>query len=327
MKLSIVIPMYNTEKYIKSCIDSLLNQNISKKDYEIIIVDDGSNDKSLEIINNLYKDIENLKVISVKNGGQSYARNIGIDKANGEYLLFVDSDDYVAHNSLSEILDLAVEKQLDMLFFDIKRVNDIDNSYICRYKDLQNFNIVNGKKYFSNNNVNNGPWHFLISRTFIKANNIRFIEGRFCEDGMFLISCIFKARRVAHCDVDIYRYVCRNNSTVSIRDKKHLAKIIDDFLYAIEYINEYYEEAIREDLSQEFIKRLKSRRNSYIFFMQIRMIKAKLGYKHCKQILERLKKINCYKYERMSKEEYSDKRITIMWKILNNELIFGLLCR
>ena len=143
---------------------------------------------------------------------------------------------------------------------------------------------------------------------------------------MFLISCIFNAKRVSHCDVDVYRYVDRDDSTISKKSKEHLIKMIDDFAFAIGYINEYYERALKAELSPKFIRRLKSRRNSYIFFMQVRMIKAKLGYKHCKEILKRLKKINCYKYERMNKEEYKGIKITIMWRILNNKIVFSLLC-
>lgn len=326
MKLSIIVPMYNVEKYIENCINSLLKQDIKRTDYEILIINDGSTDNSLKIVNNIYSKMLNIRVISVKNGGQSYARNIGINNANGKYLMFVDSDDYISHNSLNDILKFAYEKNLDMLFFDIKRVNDGENIYDCGYKKINNVTVVDGKKYFADNNVNNGPWHFLVSRQFLQSNNIKFVEGRFCEDGMFLVDCIYRAERVAHCSVDIYRYVCRKSSTVSIRNKKHVSKMIDDFLYAIEYINEYYKNAVINNLDIKLIKRLKSRRNSYIFFMQIRMIKARLGYRHCKKILSNLENINCYRYERMSKEEYGDKKITVLWRILNNKFIFKMLC-
>lgn len=325
MKLSIIVPMYNVEKYIDNCINSLLNQNINRDQYEIIIVDDGSTDNSKEIVLKYKQNNSNIKVISVKNGGLSYARNIGINNSKGEYLVFVDSDDYIADNSLGEMLELAINNKLDMLFFDILRVKDNDN-HKFRYKNLQSLNIVSGIKYFEENNVNNGAWHFFISRDFVIRNNLRFVEGRLCEDGMFLVSSIFKAQRVSHCGVDVYRYVTRQNSITSKKTPEHLCKVIDDFLYAIEYINRYYEDSIKQGLSYAFIKRLKSRRNSYIFFMQIRMIKAKLGYHHCKKTLEQLKKINCYKYERMRKDEYGDIKTTIIWMILNNKPIFSLLC-
>ena len=85
--------MYNSEKYIRNCLDSLLNQGLAIKDYEIIVVNDGSTDGSEQIVRQYNDKYENIKIITVKNGGQSYARNIGIDNANGDYLFFVDSDD------------------------------------------------------------------------------------------------------------------------------------------------------------------------------------------------------------------------------------------
>lgn len=325
MKLSIIIPMYNSEKYIINCINSLLTQNILKKDYEIIIVDDGSTDNSKLLIGEYTRNNTNIKLVSVSNGGQSYARNIGIKEAIGEYLFFVDSDDYVTENSLDEVLNKTLDNKVDIMFFDLKRV---DNNYEKKYehKNCENITVVDGIKYFTDNNVNNGPWHFFISRDFMVKNNIFFQEGRFCEDGMFLVNCVFEAKRVAYCNVDIYRYVIRSSSTTTNKSKDHLLKIIEDFMFAIEYIDNYYKIAIDKKYPKEFLSRLRSRRNSYIYFMQIRMIKSKVGFKYANDIIKRLKNINCYTYSRMRKDEYSDFKTTLIWKILNYKYIFSLLC-
>ena len=255
IKLSIIIPMYNVEKHIGFCIDSLLNQNISRDEYEILIINDGSTDSSKKVVNNYMKSYENINLISVKNGGQSYARNIGINNSKGEYLFFVDADDYISKNSIKDVLDRTIELNLDMMFFDLKRVyNELEVN--CEYRKEENLSIVTGINYFADNNVNNGPWHFFISKEFVEKNNLRFIEGRYCEDGMFLISSIFNAKKVSYYHADIYRYVIRSNSTTTKKSKHHLIKMIDDFMYAIDYINNYYKKALKNGYSEEFLERL-----------------------------------------------------------------------
>ena len=325
MKLSIVVPMYNSEKYIGKCLESLVSQEISNQEYEIIVINDGSTDGSKDIVKNYINKYKNIRIISVENGGQSKARNIGIDNAKGEYIFFVDSDDYISKNSLKRLLDRSIEYKLDMMFFDLKQVDD-ENEVDCKYNMDNGLEIKDGIQYFADNNVNNGPWHYLISRNFVIENNLRFIEGKFCEDGMFLISSIFEAKRVSYSKVDVYRYVMRSNSTTSQKSKEHLIKMVDDFMFAIDYINNYYNKAIKNNYSSKFIQRLESRRNSYIYFMQIRMIKAKVGRRYAKQIIKKLKKIDCYKYKRMSKSEYTDFKTTLIWSILNLRFLFCFLC-
>lgn len=325
MKLSIIVPMYNSEKYINNCINSLLKQNISNEDYEILIVNDGSIDNSKQIVEKYQRENINIKLISVENGGQAYARNIGVKNASGKYLFFVDSDDYITEYSLDKALNKTIDNEVDMMFFDLKRVNN-DKEKICRYANCENIKIINGIKYFTDNNVNNGPWHFFISRKFIIKNNIFFQEGRFCEDGMFLISCIFSAVKVSYCNVDIYRYVIRDNSTTTNKSKEHILKTIEDFMFAIEYIDSYYKDAIDRSYCKEFLSRLKSRRNSYIYFMQIRMIKSKVGFKYANDVIRRLKTINCYTYSRMRKDEYGDFKTTLIWRVLNCRYLFVALC-
>lgn len=100
MKLSIIVPMYNVEQYIEKCLKSLLNQDLSRDDYEILIINDGSKDRSKHIVNEYMKNNKNIRMINQKNGGQSKARNTGIDNAKGEYLFFVDSDDYIEDYTL-----------------------------------------------------------------------------------------------------------------------------------------------------------------------------------------------------------------------------------
>ena len=134
MKLSVIVPVYNTEEYLKECIDSILNQTLDL--YEVIIVDDGSTDGSLDIINGYVENYSNVHAISQKNCGLGAARNMGLRIAKGEYIYFIDSDDILEKNALEHCYNLAYKNKLDMLIFEsdiFESVVHIEKSpcYLC----------------------------------------------------------------------------------------------------------------------------------------------------------------------------------------------------
>ena len=126
VKLSYVVPVYNVEAYVRSCLESLYAQGLSEDEFEVVCVNDGSTDTSLQILEDFQKDHNNMTIRTIPNGGSSNARNTGVGIARGEYIFFIDSDDYIAENTVKPLLELAMEKQIDMLYFDFIRV-DADN--------------------------------------------------------------------------------------------------------------------------------------------------------------------------------------------------------
>lgn len=327
MKLSIIIPAYNVEKYITTCLESLVCQDLKEEDYEIIIINDGSKDNTLSVINDFIKKNENknIKIINIDNSGVSIARNKGIAIAQGDYLFFVDSDDYVAFNTLDKVLLDLDKSELDMIFFDIKRVTSNDITVSEYNSDIEN--VLDGLTYFTTYNVNNGPWHYFINRKFLLNNSLKFYESRLCEDGIFLIDCLSSAQRVAHKPIDIYRYVVRQSSITTTKDKNYMIKMIDDFMFAVDCYNKHYITFRKSGYSKDLIDKLESRRNSYIFFMQARMIKAGIGYKKASSMLDDLSDKYCYPYKRMSKKDYSSKKITMLHNLFNNKIIFLICCQ
>ena len=121
MKLSIIIPVYNVEAYLMRCLNSVLKQDLSQNEYEIICIDDDSCDKSLEILNQYKNKNENIKIlVNETNRGQAFSRNRGIEEAKGEYIIFVDADDAIEENKLAEIYDLSKKENLDVLEYSYK---------------------------------------------------------------------------------------------------------------------------------------------------------------------------------------------------------------
>lgn len=215
-KISVIIPVYNTASYLKECIESVLNQSF--RDIELICINDGSTDSSLEVLN-YYKSKDNrVKIISQENKGVGAARNIGIDEATGEYVLFIDSDDYIKKDALTDLIYLAESKSLDVLMF--KMINFDNNTYeesIYRYFEMPFLKNIVGDDVFNWRMIKNRLFDVsvtipgkLFKRNLIK--NIRFPENLIFEDNLFFIKVMLRAKRVYFHEEYLYYRRLRDDS-------------------------------------------------------------------------------------------------------------------
>lgn len=232
-KFSVIVPVYNTELYLEKCIDSILNQTYN--DYEIIIVNDGSTDGSKKMINKYCKEFPSkIKSIHKKNGGLSSARNKGVKKAIGEYILFVDSDDYIEKNLL---LTLAkkLKDEPDLVRFQIKEIRD---NKVCMYRELP-FETVKGdtafKKIVKYHYVENA-WCYLYKTKFYKDNKFEYAEGKYHEDFGLTPLIIMKALKVKSIGYVGYNYVIRSGSIMTSDDYNKTKTKANDFLYHYKYL-------------------------------------------------------------------------------------------
>ena len=189
-KLSVIIPLYNTEKYIYKCIESCLNQSQSHDDYEIIVVNDGSTDDSYNIAKSFEKGDFNVQVLSQENNKQGAARNFGLKKARGEYIWFVDSDDWIEQNAIENLLSIVKKTPVDIV-----RFNAVDytgsSSKLRPCKHIPNI-IYNRQKILSENKFSVCfPFH-IFNREFLLKNNLFFLEGVFFEDNELMIKILDK---------------------------------------------------------------------------------------------------------------------------------------
>lgn len=204
IKISVIIPVYNCELYIKQCLDSIVNQTID--DIEIICIDDGSTDDSLKIINNYANHDGRIKVISIDNHGQGFARNLGLKEAKGEFISFVDADDWMDLDSYEILYDKIKNNDLDILFF--KAINYIDSSGNLVETDLYNYqcfidNLDEGQ-IFSNSDTQDFlfditvyPGAKLYKNRFLQENNILYPEGIIFEDNYFFYNAYLNAERMS----------------------------------------------------------------------------------------------------------------------------------
>ena len=210
IKVSVIIPVYNAEKYLRNCLDSIINQTLS--DIEIICINDGSTDSSLEILNDYIQRDSRIILINQKNSGQGKARNKGISVARGDYIAFIDNDDWVDNNYFEELYNTAIKNNSDVVLCGAKEyIDEVTNK-----KDLIIFNdndLYKIKYEMVNDSV--APWIKIYKRDFIVNNNISFSGGK-GEDIPFAIYCSLKTNNIALFSSGwghiAYHYLVRANS-------------------------------------------------------------------------------------------------------------------
>lgn len=200
IELSIIVPVYNVEKYVHACLESIFKQGLDDASFEVIIVNDGSTDRSMEMIEYIISQHRNITVINQDNKGLSIARNNGIANAKGKYILMPDSDDLLIENSLKPLLEIALESQADLIVADFKSMTDNEieqtNTSLLQL-EMFNYREKTGEELFLED-LN--PYHCYVWRTlyrndFLKENNMSFVPGIYIQDVPFTHECYLKAKK------------------------------------------------------------------------------------------------------------------------------------
>ncbi len=209
--LSIVIPVYNVEDYVERCVRSCFAQSLPEHQYEVIAINDGTKDRSLEICEKLQSEFESFKIISQENKGLSGARNTGLKNASGQYVWFVDSDDWIRENCLVEIGDMIQKHNADLLWLghDIVLGEESVNSVIPKSLEKP----VSGEEFFENHLSNQFYiWKFVYRREFLIDNMLEFLEGILYEDLEFTPRALLKANTCMTLPSSCYYYLIRAGS-------------------------------------------------------------------------------------------------------------------
>lgn len=233
IKISIIIPVYNTSKYLKRCITSITNQSL--KEIEIICVNDGSTDNSLEILKKYGKEDNRIKIINKKNEGPSKARNEALKIAKGKYCLNIDSDDWIEQEYLKEIYDRAEKDDLDITICDaiFDFVNDKKKNYILKDLNIGDEEILSGDKYigiFFKNNFYGYTWNKLIKREIYVSNNILYPENIFYrEDVEVLLRLAYFSKKIGKLNRSYYHYIQWENNVVNKVNEKKFYDLVNSF--------------------------------------------------------------------------------------------------
>ena len=295
-KISVIIPVYNTEKYIDKCINSVLQQDLET---EIIVVNDGSTDNSKKIIEK-YRD--KIIYLEKENGGLSDARNYGLKYATGEYVAFLDSDDFI-EKDLFLRLEKYIEKKIDIIKFKIKLVDEY-------YKEIRkipspSFECVNGEKAFENlfglDEFLEVSCGYLYRKEFFKENNFHFEKGMYHEDFGLIPLVILKAKTVISLNIYGYNYLQTQNSITRNLDYSKTLKRANDVLAfydnMIKKIESYEISQTSKKLIKEFYTNAilnkaktlnKKDRKIYISKLKNRKIVDNIQIRNVKQLIKKI---------------------------------------
>lgn len=244
MKVSVVVPVYNTAEYLKKCLDSLVNQTL--QEMEIIVVNDGSTDDSQTIIDDFVSKFTSIKAFEKKNGGLSDARNFGLEKASGEFIGFVDSDDYVSAEMFEELYEKAIEHQAEIVLCDLEKVNENGESF----RDLPQSPQLPERIVLADNFTIFGEMGCFACNKLFKAELFiknKFKRGLHFEDIELIPRLVLQSHIIAKINKPFYKYFERQNSIT----KTHTQKGLDMFL-AIESVKKVFDDSIYSHFINDF---------------------------------------------------------------------------
>lgn len=270
IKFSIIVPVYNVERFLQECLDSIVAQTL--KDFEVICINDGSADNSLTILNEYATKDSRFKVISQTNQGQGIARNEAIKLAQGKYLLFVDPDDWIEPNTLEQVWKRAESTEANVVQFNYETYNDLtkkrkerithklaQNKYRYNLKKLGFFNWHTFKKGMFRE-LGLAIWNRAYRTDFIKMNNIEFAPNKHGEDHIFTIKSLILAKKIYYLNKTLYHYRNRANSSVNIASANNFSafeniKLLQKFLQKenlLDSLQNEFEEYKLENLAHHY---------------------------------------------------------------------------
>lgn len=309
IKVSVIIPVYNTGKFLEKCLESVVNQSL--KEIEIICVNDGSTDNSLEIVQYFSQKDKRIIIINKKNGGQSSARNAGMKTAQGEYICFIDSDDFIDSLMMEE------------LYNEIEKTNsDVVESNIFLYDDKTH--KVEERKNKKYNSAEKGSYLWgkyttevcnkIYKKEFLLKNNIFFEEGMIHEDDLFTIRILFSTNKIEKIEKSFYYY--RINRCGSTMTNVNLEKRLQALQRIVEKIKEYQEIMQTDIFSFLMLKILE-----IYYLIEIYEINKENIKKEKIKELEESIKIN---WEKLSKEEKEILKNILKEKIVNKKAFYNI---
>lgn len=266
LKLTIAVAIYNIEKYLPKCLESLLNQT-EKNGYEILLINDGSTDNSRKICEEFINRGLKAEIIDKENGGLTSVRNLSIDLAKGENILFLDGDDYIENETI-EVIFKELENY-DMLAFSFNWVSEnniqkderfLENKIYSKKEEIKDLVFAN--------KLNSSVWNKIFKISILKENRIKFLEFKSCEDIPFIVEYLKKCNNVKIIDKILYQYIYRENSLSNQKRYDFYFNHLNLILYLFDivtiksedfyaYILKEYVYLVREIKKIDFIKRNK----------------------------------------------------------------------
>ena len=301
IKFSIIVPVYNVEKYIYKCIESILNQTYDN--FELIVVNDGTKDKSIDVVMQ-FKD-KRIKILNKKNGGLSDARNYGMKYATGDYVWFIDSDDYIESNALKEINKCLEKKEYDLIMFRLYDVIDgkdyLQNDRYYGYKDSRKFLMF----VYATSRVFN--------RKFYVNNNFNFLKGVYYEDLELIPFILSKTDNIHYIDKGLYHHVMRDGS---IMNSKKFSPNKDDKFKVLDSLFERFKKDGSYDKYKDELEYISIFHLISVYPVELFTFSRKIYLPRCKRIISYLDNMNneWYKNKYLLQAPFMSRTITWLFR-------------
>ncbi len=323
MKLSIVIPCYNMASYLPFCLDSILDQKVESTSFEIIIINDGSKDNTLQIAYNYATSYENIYIIDKKNQGVGAARNSGLDAAKGEFIYFIDPDDLLVKDVIDMLISKIEENEVDLLTFNSFGFTGSPNrNQTFEITDPKEIIVLDGISYIARYNFKNEIWWYIINRNFLLNSGVRFLEGRWMEDAIFTAQLFSKAAKICHTEIDAHRYRILPNSAMRNRSPDHYKKIIYDNAHAAKvFVDLIHAIPKSHKLSKKCSQRLSTRQQSFVFFLLVRLMKSDLSLSAIPSFLNDFKSARAFPLNNFLGEDYNGFKYRFLVYVFNRKML------
>jgi len=281
-EISIIIPSYNAEFYIDKCIKSIINQTFT--DFEVVVIDDGSTDNSLELWNKYVKLDSRIRVFHQENRGQAVSRNRAIKKSHGNYIMFVDVDDFIDSTMLESMYQVVKKEKADLVWCELYRIENEEKTHIlpiCK-------EVSDTKKDYILNNA--GPVAKLIKKDILLDHELYFLENRIYEDIAIVPSYALHAKKIVHLRKPLYYYMIYKGSTMN---QITYNKKLEDIFFAMEQMRNEFQDNYRGEIEYLHIHHL-------LHAASLRFFKFKEGKENLTKIVETMKE----KYPNWKKNSY-----------------------
>lgn len=268
INLSIILPIYNVEQYLSDCIDSIINA-VGSEQLEILLINDGSTDKSGRIADYYSNKFDNIRVYHKENGGLSDARNYGLSKAIGKYVFFLDSDDFLKPQAINRIIEVATNYNEDVIVWDASVVNETGKKnkeidYEFSHPGIESIKPYPPNEFLLNqlvcrNDYVTTVWLGMYKREFLIDNSLWFKKGILHEDELWTPITFLKAQNIIYLDESLYCYRIRNDSIMNQKNKNY-SRNLRDSIFIFNILPSHYDYLVNDDVLLKKIKANNSKR-------------------------------------------------------------------
>ena len=319
MKISVIIPVYNSQKYIEKCINSVIKQTYT--DWEIIALNDGSSDDSYNVLLDIEKKDKRIKVIQKRNEGPGLTRNMGVERATGEYIVFLDSDDYIEEDYFELLVNEIETTKADVVFIDV--IQEKENGEIIRKEKMSAYSGLSRKDLIGVQMTGKMPWGGVrkaVSLRLIKDNHIMYSSDSVGEEAIYSFDLLRFSSKVSFIPKGLYHYVNHDGSQSKIKGKVLNGFIENPWTVIVEKMRIHLE---RNNVRREYSEAL----NSFALTALVGWLFCNKNHSIAKLIKEFKKRINLFTciYNGRIEKKYLRKQICYIYPLIKIKAIILLI--